>query len=196
MGEQHGFKTSFRGFSRQDVLTYIDNLRMTMHNEQEELRAECDSLRTQLEEAQAQLADVPRAAEREAALTQELADAQETINALRQQVETLGTQLKEAEAAIHPEREQELTDALAEARAEVQALRDHETELNAQLAETHQAVAALWQEKESAERKVTAALSYADRQQQSALEFKQQLGEENSAPEEKPSGQRMERWLF
>ncbi len=196
MGEQYGFKTSFRGFSRQDVLDYIDELRLTLHEEQEEHRQETEALLAQLEEAQRQLADEPQAAQREEELRAALDDANTTVGALRQQVETLTTDLKKTEERINSSREQELNDALAELRAEVQSLRERETALNAQLAETHQALASLWQEKEAAERKLTAALEYADRQQQAALEFKQQLSGEAAPVEGSAVGKPMERWLF
>lgn len=196
MGERYGFKTSFRGFSRQDVLNYIDELRLTLHEEQEEHREETEALRAELAEAQKLLADAPQAAQREEELRAALDDANATIGALRQQAETLTADLKAAEEQINSGREQELNDAIAELRTEVQLLRERETALNAQLAETHQAVATLWQEKEAAERKLTAALEYADRQQQAALEFKQQLGSEVAPAEESAAGKPMERWLF
>ena len=196
MGERYGFRTSFRGFSRQDVLNYIDELRLTLHEEQEGRRSETEALRAQLEEAQAQLADAPQAAQREEALRTELVAAQDTVSALREQVEALTAELKTAQAAVSAEREKQLTDALTDAHAEVQALRERENELVAQLAETHQAVAKLWQEKEAVDRKLAAALDYADRQQLAALELKQQLGGETPSVEEQGSSKPMERWLF
>ena len=50
MSERYGFRTSFRGFSRQDVLTHIDGLRATFHEETSERDAEIASLKAQLDE--------------------------------------------------------------------------------------------------------------------------------------------------
>lgn len=197
MGERYGFRTSFRGFSREDVLAYIDELRLTLHREQEERRSETEALREQLAQAETQVAGAPsQAADHEEALRAELEASQETVIALREQTAALTEELRAAQAAASAEREKELADALAEARAEVQALRERENELNAQLAETHQAVAQLWQEKEAADRKLSLALEFADRQQAAALEFKQQFGGETPSREETSSHKPMERWLF
>ena len=196
MGERYGFRTSFRGFSREDVLAYIDELRLTLHEEQEGRRGEIEALREQLAQAEALLGDAPQAAEREAALRAEVEASQETVIALREQVAALTEELRAAQAAVCAEREKELADALAEAHAEAQALRERENELNAQLAETHQAVARLWQEKEAADRKLSLALEFADRQQAAVLEFKQQFGGETPSDEASSSRKPMERWLF
>ncbi len=196
MGEQYGFKTSFRGFSRQDVLNYIDSLRMTLHEERKEHQAAMDALQERLNEAERVLADAPQAIQREEELRAELAASQDTVTALRQQVERLTEELQAAQNELQSGLREQTEAALAEARAEVQQLRERETVLNAQLAETHQAVAALWQEKDASERKVSVALAFADAQQQAATEFKQQLSGAVPAAEEASSGKPMERWLF
>ena len=195
MGEQYGFKTEFRGFARADVLKYIDELRLELQTEQEQRRAETDSLRAALAEAEAKLADVPQAEKREEELRAALAGAEGTAEALRAQIAKLGEELEAARAAYDPNREEELRSALSETRDEVHALREHESELTAQLAETHQAVAKLWQEKEVAERKLATALTFVDDLQAHALTVKQQLSGE-TPPEESTSGKPMERWLF
>lgn len=195
MGEQYGFKTEFRGFARADVLKYVDELRLQLQTEQEDRRAETESLRAELAEAKAQLADVPQAAIREEALRAQLAEAETTAEALRAQLASLGEELEAARAAYDPDREEQLRSALSESRDEVRALREHESELTAQLAETHTAVAKLWQEKEAAERKLTVALTFADDLQTSAMTVKQRLSED-TPPEEGTSGKPMERWLF
>lgn len=196
MGEQYGFKTSFRGFSRQDVLNYIDDLRMTLHEERKEHQAAMDAVQERLREADRVLEDAPQAVQREETLRAELAESQDTVRALRQQVEQLTQELNAAKGELQSNLREEIEAALAEARADVQRLRERETELNAQLTETHQAVASVWQEKDAAERKVAVALAFADAQQQAATEFKQQLSGAAPAAEEASSGKPMERWLF
>ncbi len=49
MSKQIGFKTSFRGFSRNDVLTYIDQLRVTLQEEQDSHRREIEALTAQID---------------------------------------------------------------------------------------------------------------------------------------------------
>ena len=196
MSEQYGFKTSFRGFSRQDVLNYIDGLRMTLHTEREEHQAAINALQERVNEAERVLEDAPQAQRREEELRAELAESQDTVTALRQQVERLAEELQAAQAELQSNSREEAEAALAEARAEVQQLRERETLLNGQLAETHQAVAALWQEKDASERKVAVALAFADAQQQAVTEFKQQVSGAMPAAEEATTGKPMERWLF
>ncbi len=195
MSERYGFRTSFRGFSRQDVLTHIDELRATFHEETAERDAEIERLKQQLDEARAKLAEVATAAEREEQLRAERDVAQEAARALTAQNEQLTVELAEAKAAIEASREQELSEALSETRAEVQSYRDRETALNSQLVETHQAVAALWQDKEALERKLAAAGNFADTLQTQVADLKVQLGGA-AAVEEKTAEKPMERWLF
>ena len=196
MGEQYGFKTEFRGFARADVLKYIDELRLQLQTEQEKHRTETESLRAELAKVKAELADVPQAAIREEELRTALAEAETGAEALRAQITALGEELETVRAAYDPAREQELADALAEARGEVRTLRERESELTAQLAETHQAVAKLWQEKETAERKVTLALTFADELQAHTSDLKQRLSGDAPIDGEPASGKPMERWLF
>lgn len=195
MSERYGFRTSFRGFSRQDVLTHIDELRATFHEETSERDAEIASLKAQLDEARQRLSDAATAEQRETQLRAELETAQEAVRALTAQNEQLAAQLMQAQEAINASREQELSEALSETRAEIQSFRDRETALNSQLVETHQAVAALWQDKEALERKLAAAASFADTLQAQVEELKVQLGGA-AAVEEKPTEKPMERWLF
>lgn len=195
MSEHEGFRTGFRGFARQDVLTYIEELRLSHHEEQEFSARRIAELEQQLEEARAQLADAPQAAQREEALRAERDTAQAAVQSLNEQVASLNRELEEARATIAAGHERKLSEELARTRAEMQTLREREDELNTQLAQTHQAVAALWQEKEALEHKLTAAAAFADRQQAEAAQLKRELSGAAPATEtaaEKP----MERWLF
>lgn len=188
MGEQYGFRTALSGFSRQDVLQYIDELRLAFHEEREEREAEMLRLRRELDEAQQALAAVAEAtahAEEQAAA---LAAAQE-------QVQALTAELADARAAVDAAREQALSDELVTVRQEVQVARERETSLTAQLSEMHQAVASLWQEKEVLEQRVAAALTLADEMQARAAAFKQQCGDSVVEEPENP-GKPMEQWLF
>ena len=195
MSERNGFRTSFRGFSRQDVLAHIDEIRATFHEEVAERDEEITSLKAQLDEARAKMAEVATAAEREEQLRAELAVAQEAARALTAQNEQLTAQLATAQETIASSREQELAETLAEVRAEVQSFREQETALNSQLVETHQAVAALWQDKEALERKLAAAGAFADTLQAQLAELRAELGGV-PAVEEKSGEKTMERWLF
>lgn len=197
MSEQYGFRTSFRGFSRQDVLAHIDEMRATFHEETVERDAEIESLKAQLDEARAKLAGVATAAEREEQFRAELELSQEAVRALTAQNEQLAAQLAQAKETIDASREQELSEALSETRAEVQSFRDREIALNSQLVETHQAVAALWQDKEALERKLAVAAAFADTLQAQVAELKAQLSGAVAAEEaERPAEKPMERWLF
>ncbi len=69
MSKQIGFKTSFRGFSRNDVLTYIDQLRVTLQEEQDSHRREVEDLTAQLEALR----------ERESQLVAELEEARRVL---------------------------------------------------------------------------------------------------------------------
>ncbi len=195
MSERYGFRTGFRGFSRQDVLNYIDDIRTTFHEETTARDAEIESLKTQLNDLREKLALASTAEEREAQLRAELETAQEAVRSLTVQTEQLTAQLAQAQATIDSGREQELAESLAEARSTVQTLREREATLTSQLAETHQAVAALWQEKEQLEHGLTAAAAFADSVQAQAADLKAQLGGA-AVPDEKPAEKSMERWLF
>ena len=176
MSERYGFRTSFRGFSRQDVLTHIDELRATFHREAAEREAEIASLKAQLDETRAKLTAAATAEERETQLRAELDTAQEAVRALTAQNEQVAAQLAQAQQIIAASREQEFSEELSKARIEMQSARDRETALNSQLAETHQTVASLWQDKETLERKLATAAAFADTLQAQVAELKAQLG--------------------
>ena len=188
MSEQHGFRTALSGFSRQDVLQYIDEMRRTFHEEREESEAQMMRLRQELSEAQQALADGAQA----------VASAEEKAAALaaaEEQVQSLTAELAHARAAVDAAREQALSEELAAVRHEVQSAREREVSLTAQLSEMHQAVASLWQEKEALEQRVAAALTLADEMQARAAAFKQQCGGGVVEEPENP-GKPMEQWLF
>ena len=56
MSEYQRFRTGFRGFSKDDVLTYIDSMRAEFREEREQYEGEIASLRRQLEESASKLA--------------------------------------------------------------------------------------------------------------------------------------------
>lgn len=195
MSERYGFRTGFRGFSRQDVLTHIDEMRATFHEELSERDGEIASLKAELDTAREKLALAATAEEREARLLTELETAQEAVRALTAQNERLTAEVAQANERIEASREQELSEALSEMRTEVQSSRERETALNSQLVETHQAVAALWQDKETLERKLAVVANFADALQAQVADLKAQLGGA-VVSEEKPTEKQMERWLF
>ncbi len=195
MREYDGFKTSFRGFAREDVLAYIDDLRAEQQAEQELQRQQVATLTRELEAAQRQLADAPQAAQREEALRAELATAQEAVRSLTEQLAAQAQELAQAQAVIAAGREQELSDELAQVRGELQAVREREAEQSTQLAQTHQAVAALWEEKEAFTHKLAAAAAFADRVQAETADLKREL-DGGAAADTKPADKPLERWLF
>ena len=153
-------------------------------------------MRSRLEDVEAKLTYLNGAEQREAQLRAEIETTQETVRTLTEQNAALTDQLQAAQKQIAANRETEMAEALSQSAEEMRLLRERENALNTQLAETHKAVAALWQEKEGAERKVAVAADFADALQVRVNEFKQQLGSVSvteSAEEPKKS---MERWLF
>ncbi len=193
MSEQYGFKTAFRGFDRTDVLTYIDKLRLQLHESEEAHAAELQTVRDALAAVEARLAEVAVAEQTAAQRAAQLEEAEQRSAALSVQVAELTERLAAAEKSAAAG--DELQGTLTELRADLKAARESESALTAQLAETHQAVAALWQEKEQLERKVSAAAAYADTSQALAAEFKATLAG-TVAAEETPAAKTMERWLF
>lgn len=139
------FETEFRGFRKQDVLNYIDELRTEQQKEREEREATECALREEL------------AAEKQktAALEQQLAQGQETVpqagtgewqalleqersrrEALEQEKEEWAAQTAQthqAIAALHSEK-QELSQKLEEAENRLQRLQDLGQALCAELA--------------------------------------------------------------
>lgn len=197
MSEYQRFRTGFRGFSKDDVLTYIDSMRAEFREEREQYEGEIASLRRQLEESASKLAYLEEAEAREAALRAEVESALRDVKVLTEANVALQEKLTVAEQKIAENHEAEMAEALSQSTEEMRVLRERETALNAQLAETHQAIATLWQEKEALERKVASAADFADALQLRTTEFKQQLGSVVSAETvDGETGKPMERWLF
>ena len=197
MSEYQRFRTGFRGFSKDDVLAYIDSMRAEFCEEREQYEGEIAALRRQLEESASKLAYLEEAQAREAALRAEIESAEQKVQTLAAENTALQEKLAAAERKIAENHEAEMAEALSQSAEEMRMLRERETALNAQLAEAHQAIATLWQEKETLERKAASAADFADALQLRTAEFKQQLGsavltEENGGESGKP----MERWLF
>lgn len=187
MKERQGFKIVFRGFAREDVLNYIDELHRTAQEEQEtrdeqiaNLKAEVSRLQEQLSQSQA----VPSSAvtDEKPECDELRAKVFELETALSLTAEKHTAELGELEAELLKARierdvaREELARAEADV-AETDALREREAELSRELTETKQAVAGLWQEKDAAEQKITAVLSFTERLQQEIVELRRQLGE-------------------
>ncbi len=124
MAEYGMFKTAMRGFRKEDVLAYIDELMSEKTKEAESFQAQIDALEVQLAEAKVQRAAV----EENERLTAE-------VSALQEQVQALTAQVSETEAK------------LVEAQGATDAASARDAELSEQLEQSHQAITSLWQEK-------------------------------------------------
>ena len=94
MDAPQNFRSAFNGFNRQDVVHYLEYINTKHQNQVNELAAEADDLRRQLEELQANAAQV-------AELEAQLAAMTEERDALHAQVE----QMQAAEAVQEPQPE-------------------------------------------------------------------------------------------
>ena len=189
MGEYQKFKTSFHGFSRRDVLQYIDELRLKQQQERENSQQETEQLRTQLAEARQQTAIIPAEPAAELALTQE------TVRELRMREQQLLAELAAAREVSNAPGEDTLRAELAQAREAEQAAHEREVAWKAQLAEAHEAIAALWREKETWEQQRLTVTALAEQLLSQGTQLCEQL--RNQTPVlEKSSETGMEQWLF
>ena len=117
MAEYGMFKTSMRGFRKEDVLAYIDGLMKEKSKEAEAADERIAALEAELAEANVNQAAV----EENERLMSEVA-------ALREQVSALTAKLEEVQGA-----------------SDAASARD--AELSAELEQSHQAITALWEEK-------------------------------------------------
>ncbi len=124
MAENGMFKTAMRGFRKEDVLAYIDELMSEKTKEAEAFAAQIAELQAQLADAKVQQAAV----EENERLTGEVAQ-------LSEQVAALSAQLSETAAK------------LAEVQGASDAANARDAELTEQLEQSHQAISALWEEK-------------------------------------------------
>lgn len=191
MAEYGMFKTALRGFRKEDVLAYIDEILAERSRQELELQGQIESLQKQLVEAQVQKEAV-RENER---LTAELAECKEQIEILTAQVADVTAELEQARGA-----------------SEAASVRD--AELSEQLEQSHQAIATLWEEKAELQKQVDATTERIEQLHAVGMDFCRQVAEllpeqpnETAAPvqEELPlvvdtpsaqPGQHMERWLF
>ena len=124
MAEYGMFKTAMRGFRKEDVLAYIDELMAEKTKESESFQAQIAQSESQLAEAKVQKAAV----EENERLTTEVAQLKNQIAQLTEQLTDTAAKLEEMQGA---------SDA-AHAR---------DAELSEQLEQSHQAISALWEEK-------------------------------------------------
>ncbi len=190
MAEYGMFKTALRGFRKEDVLAYIDEMLAERSRQELELQGQIETLQKQLAEAQVQKEAV-RENER---LTAELEEC-------KGQVEVLTAQVAEITAQLEQERGE----------SEAATMRD--AELSEQLEQSHQAIAALWEEKAELQKQVDETTERIEQLHAVGVDFCRQVSEllpeqtsETVAPvpeqpplvidmpsaEPKP----MERWLF
>ena len=94
MAAPQNFRSAFNGFNRQDVVHYLEYINTKHQTQVNELTAEADDLRRQLEDLRAQAAQIAELEARLAAMTEER-------DALRAQIE----QMQAAEAVQEPQPE-------------------------------------------------------------------------------------------
>ncbi|MBR2338401.1 MAG: hypothetical protein IKA63_02920 [Clostridia bacterium] len=183
MGNRKFFRRAFRGFHRQDVLAYIDNLRAEQQREVEDLQAQL----TRLQEQQAT----------EPATDTQTTEQSEQAAVLAQQVE----QLNREQAAERAE-----NDAL---RAKAADYEKEIQELRTQLEECNRTLASMWEEQRQLQQSAAAAQDFSADVRALGQELcerieacaRQRFGGEiaPSAESEVPSNEPqsdMERWLF
>lgn len=189
MAEYGMFKTALRGFRKEDVLAYIDEMLAERSRQELELQNQIESLQQQLAEAKVQ---------REAVLENERLTAQ--VKELKEQAEILTAQVAEVTAQLEQEQS---TSAAA-------TMRD--AELSDQLEQSHQAIAKLWEEKARLQEQVDASVSQMMQLRSLGEEFchritallpEQTAESETSVTTEQPvadvpstDSKPMERWLF
>ena len=98
MDAPQSFRSAFNGFNRQDVVHYLEYINTKHQTQVNELTAEADDLRRQLEDLQAKTTQVAELEARLAAMTEER-------NALHTQLE----QMQAAEAVQEPRPEMDST---------------------------------------------------------------------------------------
>lgn len=103
MDAPQNFRSAFNGFNRQDVVHYLEYINTKHQNQVNELTAEADDLRRQLEELQTQTTQVAELEARLAAMTEER-------DTLRTQLE----QMQAAEAVQEPQPEADDSNPAAE----------------------------------------------------------------------------------
>lgn len=190
MAEQGLFKTVVRGFRKEDVLAYIDEMLAERSCQELELNGQIDSLQKQLAEAKVK---------QEAVKENEQLTAQ--VEELKSQVEILTAQVAEVTAQLEQERGASAAATMRDA------------ELSEQLEQSHQAIAALWEEKAELQKQVDATTSQIEQLRILGEDFCRRvtelLPEQPAVPEstattepfviDSPSTQPakpMERWLF
>lgn len=190
MAEYGMFKTALRGFRKEDVLAYIDEMLAERSRQELELQGQIEVLQKQLAEAQVQ---------KEAVLENERLTTQ--LAECKGQVEVLTAQVAEVTAQLEEER----------GASEAATMRD--AELSEQLEQSHQAIAALWEEKAELQKQINETTELIERLHAVGTDFCRQVAEllpeqEGEATEssvepplvvDMPSAEPskpMERWLF
>ena len=190
MAEYGMFKTALRGFRKEDVLAYIDEMLAERSRQELELQGQIEVLQKQLAEAQVQ---------KEAVLENERLTTQ--LAECKGQVEVLTAQVAEVTAQLEEER----------GASEAATMRD--AELSEQLEQSHQAIAALWEEKAELQKQINETTELIERLHAVGTDFCRQVaellpeqeGEATESPVEPPlvvdmpsaePSKPMERWLF
>ena len=189
MAEQGLFKTAMRGFRKEDVLNYIDELLAAQSAEREGWESRLEALTKELAEANVQKEAVLENETLKArleVLEQQLSDAAEQVTALSLRLET-------AEAAN-------------------QAASENESAIAGELEEARQTIAALSEEKDALEAKLSNADVLAEQLRAIGAEFCHRIQDVVPTEEAEPeittaeqaiqkaafddAGPKMESWLF
>lgn len=193
MSERYGFRTSFRGFHKQDVLTYVDHLRSEQHDELIVLQDALDRTRKQLQTAIEEQQKVSNQA-----LQEQCDSLNEQIAALTEQVNTVVAENAELKQQV-----EHLTADAESARQESEQQRQRAEELTAQLEQSQQAVLKLWNDQQQYEAFsehtntfVGEMRQLGDQISQTIEAYAQKTTVASTVEGEDIPQQNMERWLF
>lgn len=135
MEDQAIFRTVMRGFKKEDVLSYIDNLRLEHQKEADRWKTEAEQLRERLNTANAVAAAMPN--DDTARQDEQIAALQSKLAAVTAECE----ELKKASAETGVQKEE-----LTALRQECDTLRREREVMEKQAEETAQAMASLWEQ--------------------------------------------------
>lgn len=124
MAQLQNFRSAFNGFNREDVVHYIELLNNKHNTQVNQLNTELQTLRGQLEEAQAVPAVDPAVVEQLAAAEAHNAELESEVAQLKQQLEeALAAKEKSDNAELEAYRRAERAERIAQERAQQLATR-------------------------------------------------------------------------
>lgn len=105
MAAPQNFRSALNGFNREDVVHYLEYINTKHQNQVNQLTAEAEELRTQLEAAQSRLAWNPGLEEKLAAMTRERDELRDQLEALQQRCNGLEEETKDEPEVVEQQQE-------------------------------------------------------------------------------------------